>query len=72
MKLLLTGVSHKTAPVHLREKLAIAEGSLPRALQELQRLGASEAVVLSTCNRVEFALSSPDDIEPGAIIDRFL
>jgi glutamyl-tRNA reductase len=72
MKLLLTGVSHKTAPIHLREKLAIAEGSLPRALQELQRLGASEAVVLSTCNRVEFALSSPDDVEPGAIIDRFL
>jgi glutamyl-tRNA reductase len=72
MKLLLTGVSHKTAPVHLRERLAIAEGSLPRALQELQRLGASEAVVLSTCNRVEFALSSPDDVEPGAIIDRFL
>jgi glutamyl-tRNA reductase len=72
MKLLLTGVSHKTAPIHLRERLAIAEGSLPQALQELQRLGASEAVVLSTCNRVEFALSSPDDVEPGAIIDRFL
>ena len=31
----------------------------------MQKLGASEAVVLSTCNRVEFALSSPDDVEPG-------
>jgi glutamyl-tRNA reductase len=72
MKLLLTGLSHKTAPVHMREKLAIAEGTLPQALQELQKLGASEAVVLSTCNRVEFALSSPDDVEPGAIMDRFL
>ena len=60
MKLLLTGISHKTAPVHLREKLAIAEGALPDALHELQNLGASEAVILSTCNRVEIALTAPD------------
>src|SRR3954469_13114199 len=72
MKLLLTGLSHKTAPVHLREQLAIAEGTLPQALQELQKLGASEAVVLSTCNRVEFAVSAPDDAEPSAIIDKFI
>ena len=71
MKLLLTGLSHKTAPVHLREKLAIAEGTLPQALQDLQRLGASEAVVLSTCNRVEFVVSSPDHVDAGAIIDQF-
>jgi glutamyl-tRNA reductase len=72
MKLLLTGLSHKTAPVHLREKLAIAESLLPRALQELQQLGAVEAVVLSTCNRVEFAVSTPDDVEPGMVLDQFL
>src|SRR4051794_3542753 len=72
MKLLLTGVSHKTAPIQLREKLAIAEAGLPLALQELQKLGASEAVVLSTCNRVEFAVSAPDDAEPSLIADRFL
>ncbi|HVW87124.1 MAG TPA: glutamyl-tRNA reductase [Bryobacteraceae bacterium] len=72
MKLLLTGLSHKTAPVHMREKLAIPEADLPRALQHLQTLGAEEAVVLSTCNRVEFALSAADDTEPGSIVDRFL
>ena len=72
MRLLITGLSHKTAPVHLREKLAIAESALPQALQDLQRLGAAEAVVLSTCNRVELALSTADDVEPGPIIDRFL
>ena len=43
MKLLLTGLSHKTAPVHLREKLALREAALPDALHELQNLGASEA-----------------------------
>jgi glutamyl-tRNA reductase len=32
MKLLVTGLSHKTAPVHLREKLAVSESALPDAL----------------------------------------
>jgi len=72
MKLLLTGLSHKTAPVHLREKLAIAESALPRALRSLHDLGAAEAVVLSTCNRVEFAVSTPDDVEPNMVLDQFL
>jgi glutamyl-tRNA reductase len=72
MKLLLAGMSHKTAPVHLREKLAFAESALPDALHELQNLGASEALILSTCNRVEIALTAPDHEQPAAIVDRFL
>ena len=72
MKLLLTGISHKTAPVHLREKLAIAETALPDALRELQKLGASEAVILSTCNRVEFAVTAADHAEPTQVIEQFL
>jgi glutamyl-tRNA reductase len=72
MKLLLTGLSHHTAPVDLREKLALPEAALPDALHELQNLGASEAVILSTCNRVEIALTSPDDEQPEAIMERFM
>ena len=72
MKLQLTGLSHKTAPVHLREKLAIPEAGLPDALHELQNLGASEAMILSTCNRVEIAVSTRDIDDPAAIIDSFL
>jgi glutamyl-tRNA reductase len=72
MKLLLTGLSHKTAPIHLREKLALPESELPDALHELQNLGASEAMILSTCNRVEIALTSPDHQEPSIIAERFL
>jgi glutamyl-tRNA reductase len=72
MKLLLAGLSHRTAPVHLREKLAVAEAALPDALHELQNLGATEAVILSTCNRVEIAVSTPDHAFPGTIMDRFL
>lgn len=65
MKILLTGVNHKTAPVELREQLAIAPerlGEATRALHEFP--GVSEAMILSTCNRVELLAchetSSPD------------
>src|SRR6185312_8367974 len=71
MKLLLTGLSHKTAPVQVRERLAIPEAEIPRALHELQRQGATEVLILSTCNRVEFAVSTPDHVNPDAIVSRF-
>ena len=73
MKLLITGVSHKTAPVELREKLAFAESILPRALADLTaREGISEAVILSTCNRVEIIVSAADQTDPSAAVDSFL
>ncbi len=54
MKLLLTGLSHRTAPVEIREKAEVPEGDLPRALEEIRSLpGVREAMLLSTCNRVE-------------------
>lgn len=49
----LVGISHKTAPVEWREKLAIPEGRLPDFLRGLKGPGVSELAVLSTCNRVE-------------------
>ena len=53
MKLLVAGVSHKTADVALRERLAIPEALLAEAVRGLKRVhGVAEAVVLSTCNRV--------------------
>lgn len=52
----LAGISHATAPVALRERLAVSEEELPRVLDVLrERYGA--AVVLSTCNRTELYLS---------------
>lgn len=54
MDIFVTGLNHKRAPVEIREKLAVAEAALPAALSELQKnFGASEMVILSTCNRVE-------------------
>jgi glutamyl-tRNA reductase len=54
MSVLVVGLSHKTAPVELLERVAINPDHVPKALAELQQ-GAHvvESVVLSTCNRVE-------------------
>jgi glutamyl-tRNA reductase len=65
MKLLLTGVNHKTAPVELREQLAISSERLSDATRALLAFpGVHEAMILSTCNRVEMLAchdaSSPD------------
>ena len=65
MKLLITGVSHKTAPVEIRECLAFPEAALPGALAELKsRDGVAEAMILSTCNRVEITVTTDDRVDP--------
>jgi glutamyl-tRNA reductase len=54
MRLLVLGVSHHTAPIDLRERLAFAAPDLGTAVTTLARDPAiSEAVLLSTCNRTE-------------------
>jgi glutamyl-tRNA reductase len=73
MKLVLAGVSHRTAPVEVRERLAFPEGRLNAALQDLAaQPGVSEAVILSTCNRVEISLAAQDDVDAPAAIRSFL
>jgi glutamyl-tRNA reductase len=50
----LIGVNHNTAPVEVRERLAIPESRLPEACQKLAaHPGIEEGMILSTCNRVE-------------------
>jgi glutamyl-tRNA reductase len=54
MPLLAVGTSHQTAPLEIREKLAIASGEYQERVRELRSLPAvEEAVILSTCNRTE-------------------
>ena len=53
-RFLLIGVNHKTAPVEVRERLAIPESRLPEATKRLAgHAGIEEAMIVSTCNRVE-------------------
>jgi glutamyl-tRNA reductase len=54
MSVVVIGLSHRSAPVALRERFAFAESAISDALKKLRDSGiASEAAILSTCNRVE-------------------
>jgi glutamyl-tRNA reductase len=66
----LIGVNHKTAPVEVRERLAIPESRLPDALRSfVQHPGVEEGLILSTCNRVELLARTRNG---GADLRRFL
>jgi glutamyl-tRNA reductase len=55
MNVLCFGLNHKTAPVEVRERMAIGQGKLAETNAAIAALpGFEEAVVLSTCNRTEF------------------
>ncbi len=53
MDLVCIGISHKTAPLEVREKLALSEDEVSKVLQRVSGTVA-ETMVVSTCNRVEF------------------
>ena len=54
MSLLIVGLSHKTAPIDIREKFYFPETRLPDALENLISQSAiSESLIISTCNRTE-------------------
>ena len=70
MSIFCLGVNHKTAPVEIRERLAFAEKAIPRHLAEILEIGGvDEAVVLSTCNRVEIYGASDN---PAEALDRLV
>ena len=62
MQLALVGLSHKTAPVEVRERLAFENGDMAEALRSLVSYdGISEAMIISTCNRVEVLVEASDE-----------
>src|SRR5437764_193164 len=62
--LLALGISHKTAPVALRERLALPEGRAATVLAELvTHADIHEAVAISTCDRTELHLVARDPVE---------
>lgn len=64
MHVTLVGISHKTAPVAVRERFSFAPEELPEALP---RFGGA-AVLLSTCNRTEVYLSAHHPIAAGSVV----
>lgn len=54
MAIFAFGINHKTAPVDIREQIAFVPEKLPLALNDiLSQSSASEAAIVSTCNRTE-------------------
>ena len=62
MNIVLLGLNHKTAPIALRERLAIGPNQLEEATRSLMKApGILEGMILSTCNRVELLTSQEAD-----------
>jgi glutamyl-tRNA reductase len=61
MTIFVVGISHRSAPLEVRERFALPPGISDVALKELLAGGCSEAVLLSTCNRMELYLCAPVD-----------
>ena len=71
MRFQLIGVNHNTAPVEVRERLAIPESRLPEACKKLtEHPGIDEGMILSTCNRVEILANTKNGA--GADLRGFL
>ena len=65
MTLVLTGVNHKTAPIGLRERIAISREDLPEVTHALAAApGVLECMIVSTCNRVELLAMVEGDEAP--------
>ncbi len=85
MRIVLVGMNHTTAPVHIRERVALSGEALHEALGELQALlqtpeqahhgclARGEGAILSTCNRLEvYAAVGDDDAGVAERIERLL
>jgi glutamyl-tRNA reductase len=74
MTLAIVGVNHKTAPIALRERIAISREELPETTRSLGAVeGVSECMIISTCNRVELvaAVNEPEIDLTGFLHRRF-
>src|SRR5262245_42942007 len=70
MSIVVIGLNHRSAPVELRERFAFAEARVPATLKSLRESGiADEAVIVSTCNRVEIYAATA--LPPADVFPRF-
>ena len=73
MNIVVVGLSHKTAVVEVREKVAFAPTQMEKPLRQLVELpDITEAVIVSTCNRVEIYVTTRDIAGGIARVKRFL
>lgn len=73
MHIVVVGLSHHTAPVEIRERLAFAPTAMEKPLRQMLDLPAiAEALIVSTCNRVELYAVSREPDAATAALRRFL
>ncbi len=73
MNIIIVGLSHKTAPVEIREKISFPQSKMGEALFRLSNYdGIEESLIISTCNRVEIYAVARDIDNGIAQIKRFL
>jgi glutamyl-tRNA reductase len=73
MNIVVVGLSHKTAPLEIRERIAFAPNRIEEPLRKLVSLrDVTEAVILSTCNRVEVYAATRDIAGAIGRVKRFL
>ena len=73
MNLLLVGISHRTAPIELRERVDFSARGVAEALRTLATRGCTrEAVIVSTCNRSEIYSACDDARATRADLERFI
>ena len=73
MNIVVVGLSHKTAPVEIREKVAFAPTEMEAPSKQLMALPAiAEGVIVSTCNRVELCAATKEPDLAIAALRRFL
>ena len=69
MPLTALGISHHTAPIEIRERVAVSTGDSAQKLASLaSQAGIDEALILSTCNRTELYCTGPE-LESGQLSD---
>ena len=73
MNIILVGLSHKTAPVEIRERVAFSPTAMEKPLREISALpSVVEAMIVSTCNRVELYAATPDPQQARAELQRYM
>jgi glutamyl-tRNA reductase len=74
VSIIVIGLSHRSSPVSVRERFAFPESAVPQVLKKLRADGiATEAVILSTCNRVEiYAATQLSQMEAICALRQFL
>ena len=73
MNIIVVGLSHKTAPVEIREKISFSEDGIEEPLHKIKNLPACcESMILSTCNRAEIYAAVKDSDKGAGNIKSFI